>query len=594
MKAKSTKKSQATSVLKSEKRMVKNAKKNAATEVARNITNGLGSALGLGFNEGLQGVTPFGTLDSVQLSQVNTLFKNNRWYLVSNFRQLLSEIYVEIGLVQTVVDVPVDDALRGGVEIKSLQLDEDQIRELQVAIDRDDDINTVGQAGKWNRLFGGAGILIMSDQDPATPLDLSLINVETPLEMRAVDMWELFWDIQNTTGYQPTQQEYVSEFYSYYGTKVHKSRVMALKGLIAPSFIRPRLRGWGFSVVEALVRSINQYLKATDLSFEVLDEFKLDIFKIKNLTNTLLSSTGEETVRRRVAMANMQKNYQNALTMDSEDDYVQKQLSFAGLAETMEGIRIQVASDMRMPLTKLFGTGAQGFNSGEDDIEVYNSMVESTIRSKLKYPLLKIIEIKCQQLFGMIPDDLSISFKPLRVLSSEQEQNCKTQIFQRALQSRQAGQITQSQFLDICNKANLLEIQIDPEEAELAADELADEQDLDKPDSASEEKSELDAKDAKEAKASGANEPDKRSVELPEKPTKDTKEVKNSSIDFQVAAYEADGGDGWIDHRRIPLFEPEDKAQWLKAEMASHEAFGKLNKAFSIWLYKKLGGKSNE
>ena len=50
-----------------------------------------------------------------------------------------------------------------------------------------------------------------------------------------------------------------------------------MKGLTAPSFLRPRLRGWGFSVVEKLVRSINQYIKATDLGFEVLDEFKLDV-----------------------------------------------------------------------------------------------------------------------------------------------------------------------------------------------------------------------------------------------------------------------------------------------------------------------------
>ena len=77
---------------------------------------------------------------------------------------------MEIGLVQTIVDVPVDDGLRGGVKFKSKQLDESQIHELQVSFDRDDDLNTAGQAAKWNRLFGGAGILIMTDQDPEEPL----------------------------------------------------------------------------------------------------------------------------------------------------------------------------------------------------------------------------------------------------------------------------------------------------------------------------------------------------------------------------------------------------------------------------------------
>jgi hypothetical protein len=41
------------------------------------------------------------------------------------------------------------------VKFKSKQLDESQIRELQISFDRDDDLNTAGQSAKWNRLFGG-------------------------------------------------------------------------------------------------------------------------------------------------------------------------------------------------------------------------------------------------------------------------------------------------------------------------------------------------------------------------------------------------------------------------------------------------------
>jgi hypothetical protein len=244
---------------------------------------------------------------------------------------------------------------------------------------------------------------------------------------------------------------------------------MRLKGITAPSFIRPRLRGWGFSVVEALIRSINQYLKATDLSFEVLDEFKLDIFKVKNLVNTLLSPNGDQEVRKRVALANWQKNYQNAMVMDSEDDYVQKQLSFAGLAEAMGQIRMQVASDMRMPLTKLFGISATGFNSGEDDIEVYNSMVESQVRNKIKYIILRVCEIKCQKLFGFIPDDLSVAFKPLRVLSAEQEETVKTQKFTRLIQAKERGEINTLEFRDACNKGNLFDITLDTDVGTLDA-----------------------------------------------------------------------------------------------------------------------------
>jgi phage-related protein (TIGR01555 family) len=412
-----------------------------------------------GLSEAIMGFDPAGI--GSQLSQAETLFKNNRWYMVSNMRQLLSEIYVEHGIVQTICNVPVDDGLRGGIIIKSKQLEAEQIEKLQAIVEREDVLTSiVGQALKWNRLYGGAGIVIITDQDPTTPLDKESIGPDSLLEFRAVDLWELFWDKQNTEGYNPQLQEQNYEYYSYYGIKLHKSRVMKLKGLTAPSFVRPRLRGWGFSVVESLVRSINQYLKANDLSFEVLDEFKIDIYKVKGLTSTLMSSEGTEQIRKRVALANNQKNYQNAITMDSEDDYQQKQLSFGGIAEIMREIRMQIASDLRMPLTKIFGISAAGFSSGEDDIENYNAMVESEVRSKCKYDILRILELLCQKEFGMIPDDLNIEFKPLRMLSAEQEENVKNSKFSRLIQAMQGGLITPKEFKDAVNRDSLLPIQL--------------------------------------------------------------------------------------------------------------------------------------
>lgn len=409
-----------------------------------------------------------------QLSQVDTLFNNNRWYMISNMRQLLSQMYVEHGLISTIVDVPVDDGLRGGVRIKTKELDEDDIHKLETKMKRDDDVTIAGKALKWTRLFGGGGIIILTDQDPEKPLDKNKITEESRLEFRAVDMWELYHNEQNMEEQQHSVNKVKEqEFYNYYSVKIHKSRVIIMKGLEAPSFIRPRLRGWGYSVVESLVRSINQYLKATDLTFEILDEFKLDIFKIKGLTSTLLQQDGSAKIQNRVQLANQQKNYQNALTMDSEDDYIQKQLSFAGISETMAGLREQIASDLRMPITKVFGTSSAGFNSGEADIENYNSMVESTVRSKAHFDILSLVELRCQQLFGFVPDDLEIEFHPLRVLSAEGEENVKTNKFNRLLQARQAGEITTREFREGCNKDDLLGTALDTKKDELNSDDLS-------------------------------------------------------------------------------------------------------------------------
>ena len=378
---------------------------------------------------------------------------------------------------------------------------------------------------------------------------------------------------------------------------------------------RPRLRGWGFSVAEALVRSINQYLKATDLGFEVLDEFKLDVYRLKDLASTLGSAQGEAAVKRRMTLANWLKNYQNALVLDKEDEFDHKQLSFSGLAEAMQGIRMQVASDMRMPLTKLFGISAAGFNSGEDDIEVYNSMVESSVRNKVKYILMKVIKLKCQKLFSFVPEDLTIEFQPLREMSSEQEETVKTGIFNRVLAAKSAGEITTHEFREACNKADLLPITLDtsedalnPNDPDIAAT-LAGEPG---PTPVSEEETDEDNEQAKAPKSgtlSKAQEPksDKQAPKAKNSlnvtrpnlfesiaPNIGKFDLENSSPEYLKKAFEVDGGDGQFMEKRGEFFKDDykfqDKGLYRKAIDASKRIFGTRKWQFVVWFYKQHGG----
>lgn len=425
---------------------------------AQEFKNSLSSVIqSLGSPYGLM-TTGFG---STQVSQVDTFFKNNRWYLISNIRQILSEIYVEHGIVQTLVDVPVDDAFRGGIDIKSDQLSEEEVQDLVQFADRQGVLKNFIQAQKWMRLFGGSAVLLINDDDPATPLEPKDLEQDSEMYFKAVDQWELYYGLKSE-GYQ--EGDWLAkepEFFNYYGHKVHKSRVIPMVGKIAPSLIRPKLRGWGVSVLETVIRSYNQYLKSVNLSFEVLDEFKVDVFKIDGLNNALMSPGGSDKVMRRIEMANLQKNYQDSIAMDAKDDYSSKQLTFSGLAEVMREIRMQIAADLRMPLTKLFGISASGFNSGEDDIENYNAMIESEIRSKVKYDLIRVLEVCCQIKFGHIPDDLKVEFKPLRILTAEQEETVKNQKLQRILSCQQAGFMTAKEAKQAINKENLLPVKID-------------------------------------------------------------------------------------------------------------------------------------
>ncbi len=411
----------------------------------------------LGFAGGYPG------LPSAPASSVNPSFYNLRWYVISNDRQLLSQMYAEIGLVRTLCDVPVDDALRGGWEIKSSELDANDVELIKKYFQENNVIDRLAQTAKWNRLYGGAAMLIITPQKPDTPLDMEKLKPDTPIEFVALDMWELFMDTLNLVdrGLGDAFENSDAEYFYYYGRRIHRSRLLIMKGKEAPSFIKPRLRGWGMSELEGLIRSLNSYFKNQNVIYELLDEAKVDVYKINGFNSTLAEPGGGQTVAARIQQANVLKHYNAALILDGKDEFDQKQMTFSGLADILTQIRISVASDLKMPVTKLFGISSAGFNSGEDDIENYNSMVESTVRSQLRRSAHILTNIACQQIHGFIPEDLEIEFNPLRILGAKDEEDVKTAQFQRALQARQAGEISAVQFKEICNAGGLLGVEID-------------------------------------------------------------------------------------------------------------------------------------
>ncbi len=391
---------------------------------------------------------------SPQNSRLDTMFINTRWSLISNYRSILSEAYAEYGIVQTLVDQPVADAFSTGFNIISDELDDKQKRVLNTFIERNRIVQEIQKACNWARLFGGGGLVIMVDQNPSSELNWKEIGEDSKLEFKAADMWELYKDQTNI--WNPWEDDRQELMYNYYGVRLNRTRVLPISGKEAPSFIRPRLRGWGMSELERVVRSINSYLKNQDLIFELLDEAKIDVYQMNGFNTAMLTPTGTKTAEKRIQMANSLKSYLNALILDTNDKYEQKQLSFNGLSEILNQIRQGVAADLKMPMTKLFGVSAAGFNSGEDDIENYNSMIESEVRSKVKFIVIQVLELCCQKLFGFVPKDLMIEFKSLRVLSAEQEENMKNSQFNRLIQAYANGLISPDKFMVACNNLNLL------------------------------------------------------------------------------------------------------------------------------------------
>lgn len=411
-----------------------------------------------------------------ELLRLNTLFtqeplvRATKHSLITLNWQELTYAYVNFGLVQRFIDQPILDALRGGIVVKSKELG-DKVKDIDIYMKDKGIYDAFINANKWKRLYGGGGLIINTSGKPDQPLNIDDIPQGAELELYDADLWELNYafNVESVNEFENDEGTGTVK-YNYYGVRLNDQRVIRLSGKRAPSLVRRQLRGWGMSELERLMMSINQYMKNQQCIFEGLDEFKLDVYKFTGF-NEALATANEEQIAKKVREVNDNKNFQNAVVLDKEDDYVTKQITFSGLAEMVKEIRIGVACDLNMPITKLFGISSAGFNSGDDDIENYNAMIESEIRQPLRTPLLKVLKIVCRILFGFIPEDLDFEYKPLRILSGEQEEKVKSRKLERILNSLQLGIIDAKTACKVINNSNVLDIQI-PEVDELHTQEL--------------------------------------------------------------------------------------------------------------------------
>ena len=402
------------------------------------------------------GVSP--TLGTASIQSANPMFYNNRYYMITNMRTLLNEMYIEHGIIQTMIDQPVEDGFRGGFKIISSELSNDEIIELEKKIEETEAVEKLIEALKWNRLFGGAGLIInVAGEDPRDDFDIEAVGEGREIEFYSADRWELANNPYILTPtLTPNGQRVKDVNFNYYGIEINPSRVLILRGKPAPSLKRLQLQGWGMSELERLVSPMNKFLKNQNVIYELLDEAKLDVYSIDNYAGSVASGQ-EEAVKKRIMLTNYMKSYLNALILDAEDKFDQKQMSMAGVSEVLREARYDIASAMKMPVTKIFGMSSAGFNSGDDDIENYNSMIERDVRTPAKNIIKTIVRLLCKATFDYIPEDIDIEFESLRIMKETEEEALRTSKYNRFRDLYINGLITKGEFYDLLNQENVIQ-----------------------------------------------------------------------------------------------------------------------------------------
>ena len=361
-------------------------------------------------------------------SLLNSIFSANVASLITYHWVALTNAYNKNSFLQTAVNQKVEDAFRNdGLIIDTKTLDTEELEQLRTVMDQDGDIEAIMECIRWGRLYGGGVLVANTEQDPSLPLDKKQLKGKK-LNFLATNRWQcsplgISPYVADKFVFSDTFQEGTvkEELVNYY-QEIDASRIGLYTGTNAPYLTRQILQGWNTSIFEGILEPIQNLLGGFGVTLELLSEAKIDIFKITDLSSTLLQGAdGERQIRKRLAIATANKNYKGSLAMDSLDDYVQKQINFGGIPQLLEQLMYIFCGYLRYPVSKLFGKGSSGFSSGDDDLENYNGTVDSEIRIPARKLITWVVNLRCLQLFGRELPDFRPKWRPLRVMSEKDQ-----------------------------------------------------------------------------------------------------------------------------------------------------------------------------
>lgn len=243
----------------------------------------------------------------------------------------------------------------------------------------------------WGRLYGDA--LIFAVTKMAGSGDEVNYNGLLDLEQEELVSFIVFDKtsyIPSSTVIKDIASPHFGEPYSYKLTigdeqEIHHSRVCRL--VCGRKTVKKKLQGgrqsYGVSEVNSIWDALVAYDTAKSGISDMIEEAKTDVIKIKGYNTAMADGREEDFVKLGLSMKTI-KSLANMLMIDEDAAWEQKEMAFTGITGVLADARVDVSASCEMPLMRMYGQGAGGFASGEEDNKIYyehiNSKQESDVR----------------------------------------------------------------------------------------------------------------------------------------------------------------------------------------------------------------------
>lgn len=319
--------------------------------------------------------------DSFSKSQQNlNATKRYKLSTIEGFqRRILStseatDLYEAGGIATRIVNRLADDATREGFDLTSQDTDFDW-NTIEEQIEKLDILTTLADHIRWSRVYGG-DLLVAAVNDGrkfSKPLNGSAVTgiigfhaVPSPLAMPDFSLSGSIGSrsFLNPTHYQLIRPEDSGMSYIKPGRPIHYTRIHRLDALrVSP--LSTLAQGWGPSIFEQLIRSLERLFAVYQSSAEIVRTASMLILRMKDFRSTIESGDPDKLDETINTIARNLSTF-NLLAFDKDDEIFEVKRTLTEVTNIIDRFEGALISDTDMPREILFGVTNPGLNSGEN------------------------------------------------------------------------------------------------------------------------------------------------------------------------------------------------------------------------------------
>lgn len=337
------------------------------------------------------------------------MFNRFQFGMMQDFGDL-EAAYIENWIARAIIDIPVEDSTR---EWRGFAVDD-----AATISNAEKLFNVQGitqEAFKWAGVYGGAGVLMFTDQPFDRPLSVEKIKKGSLRRLLVLD--RMFINGQQFNVTNPLEENYMlPDYYVVNGgvQQIHYSHFVKAPGAPLPMRLRMVNGGWDDSRLRRCLEDIKDAVSAKGGIAALIQEANIDVINRDNLANDLGSGDMDDAIARRYNVFGMMKSLYRLALLDGTEKFERKQISFGGLGDVLSSMMEWTSGAAGIPMTRLFGLQSKGLgDSGQGDMNNYYNTIRGGQEAQYRPFLKRIDEVLIRSTLGVMPDGLDFEFAPL-------------------------------------------------------------------------------------------------------------------------------------------------------------------------------------